>query len=75
MSLPVDLTVNTSYPSFTKSFAPDTIALGSRIYIESIFASSRSYFSQKRNSGARPLSGPSLRHLYGLRDLQVRLIE
>lgn len=30
MSLPVDLTVNTSYPGFTKSFAPSTISLGSK---------------------------------------------
>ena len=51
----------------------DGVALGSREFVEGVFAAYRDRFSTKRKNGARHLRLVDSEELYALRDLQVRL--
>ena len=56
----------------------DGATLGSKTFIEDVFESSRSLFSEKRETGARSLQGLELeakpKRLYNLRHLQKEVI-
>lgn len=54
----------------------DGVVLGSRAYVNAVFAEFRDRFGPKRRTGARPLRGlAALRHLATLRDLQVQAVQ
>ena len=49
----------------------DGVAVGSKLFVESIFQNFRSLFSPKRKDGARPLRAlPKDGRLFALRDLR-----
>jgi len=50
------------------------VAIGSRDFVNQIFANHRSHFGPKRFEGARPIRGVPLPHLKTLRDLRVNAI-
>ena len=53
----------------------DSVALGSREFLEQLFESRRAYFSSKRKSGARAMRGPDLfQSLHSLRDLRTDVV-
>ena len=50
----------------------DGVVLGSRNYVNEVFAEFRDRFGERRKTGARPLRGlAALGHLATLRDLRV----
>ncbi len=50
------------------------VAIGSRDFVNQVFAHHRSHFGPKRLEGARPIRGVPLPHLSTLRDLRVNAI-
>lgn len=50
------------------------VAIGSRDFVNQVFAHHRSHFGPKRLEGARPIRGVPLPHLKTLRDLRVNAI-
>jgi hypothetical protein len=53
----------------------DGVVLGSRNYVNEVFAEFRDRFGARRKTGARPLRGlAALSHLATLRDLQVNVV-
>jgi hypothetical protein len=53
----------------------DGVVLGSRNYVNEVFAEFRDRFGARRRTGARPLRGlAALRHLATLRDLRVDVV-
>ena len=53
----------------------DGVALGSRAYVNGVFAEYRERFGKRRTTGARPLRGVrALNHLATLRDLKVNAV-
>ncbi len=52
----------------------DGAALGTRAFINEIFAARREHFGAKRTSGARPLRGVDATGLFTMRDLRVDAI-
>ena len=50
------------------------VAIGSRDFVNQVFAHHRSHFGPKRIEGARPIRGVPLPHLKTLRDLRVNAI-
>lgn len=56
-------------------YLTDGVVLGSRNYVNEMFAQFRDRFGPKRTSGARPLrSLPCLKELTAMRDLQVNVV-
>jgi len=54
----------------------DGVVLGSRNYVNEVFAEFRNRFGPRRETGARPLRGlVALRHLATLRDLRVDVVK
>ncbi len=52
----------------------DGVALGSRRFIEDVFEQNRTFFGEKRKSGARKIRGSKTSNLFSLRDLQINPI-
>ena len=52
----------------------DGVALGSRAFVEEVFAQNREKFGAKRKTGARPIKALSAIGLTSLRDLRVRAL-
>ncbi len=52
----------------------DGVVLGSREFVEGVFASHRDWFGAKRKTGARPLRQTTLGDLYTARDLRQQVI-
>jgi putative transposase len=52
----------------------DGVALGSRAFVEEVFALNKEKFGAKRKSGARPIKALSAIGLASLRDLRVRAL-
>lgn len=52
----------------------DGVALGSRLFIEEVFSQNRTFFGEKRKSGARRIRGASQCGLFSLRDLRLDAI-
>ena len=53
----------------------DSVAIGSRDFVEQLFETHRAYFSEKRKTGARTLRGPDVfQSLHTLRDLRTHVV-
>lgn len=52
----------------------DGMALGTKAFLDEVFAARRDHFSPKRTSGARPLRGAEANGLCALRDLRGRAV-
>nr|WP_246044522.1 transposase [Pontiella sulfatireligans] len=52
----------------------DGVALGSKLFIEEVFEQHRSWFGEKRKSGARKIRGSGLEDLFSMRDLRLGAI-
>ena len=49
----------------------DGVALGSKIFIEGVFEQNRTFFGERRKTGARKIRGSNLGDLFSLRDLRL----
>jgi REP element-mobilizing transposase RayT len=52
----------------------DGVALGTRKFVDAVFAARREHFGPRRRNGARPLRGVDVGELFTMRDLRVSAI-
>lgn len=55
-------------------YLTDGVALGTRSFVNAVFAARREHFGPKRTTGARPMRGLDADGLCTMRDLRVRAV-
>jgi hypothetical protein len=55
-------------------YLTDGVAIGTRNFVNAVFAARREHFGANRASGARPMRGVEAASLFTMRDLRVRAL-